>query len=40
MYEKVKDFAKELEINIAKVGAIKKSKWKRLVKYKMINKID
>ena len=40
MYERVKDIAKELEINIAKVGAIKKSKWKRLVKYKMINKID
>ena len=40
MYEKVKDIAKELEINIAKVGAIKKSKWKRLVKYKMINKIE
>ena len=40
MYEKVKDIAKELEINIAKVGAIKKSKWKRLVKYKIINKIE
>ena len=31
---KVKDIAKELEINIAKVGAMKKSAWKRLVKYK------
>ena len=38
MYERVKDVAKELEINIAKVGAIKKS-WKSLVKYKMKNKI-
>ena len=27
----MKDIAKELEINIAKVGAIKKSTWKRLV---------
>ena len=34
MYERVK----ELEINIAKVGEIKKS-WKSLVKYKMKNKI-
>ena len=40
MYERLKDFAKELEINIAKVGAIKKSTWKRLVKYKMKNKIE
>ena len=40
MYERVKDIAKELEINIAKVGAIKKSTWKRLVKYKMKNKIE
>ena len=38
MYERVKDVEKELEINIAKVGAIKKS-WKSLVKYKMKNKI-
>ena len=40
MYERVKDIAKELEINIAKVGTIKKSTWKRLVKYKMKNKIE
>ena len=37
---KVKDIAKELEINIAKVGAMKKSAWKRLVKYKMKTKIE
>ena len=40
MYERVKDIAKKLEINVAKVGAIKKSMWKRLVKYKMKNKIE
>ena len=40
MYKIVKDIAKELEINIAKVEAIKKSTWKRLVKYKMKNKIE
>ena len=40
MYERVKDIAKELETNIAKVGAMKKSTWKRLVKYKMKNKIE
>ena len=40
MYERVKDIAKELEINIAKVGAIKISTWKRLVKSKMKNKIE
>ena len=40
MYERVKDIAKELEINIAKVGAIKISTWKSLVKYKMRNKIE
>ena len=40
MYERVKDIARELEINIAKVGAIKKSTWKRLVKYKMKNKTE
>ena len=39
MYERVKDVAKELEINIAKVGAIKKY-WKSLVKYKMKNKMQ
>ena len=39
MHERVKDIAKELEINIAKVEAIKKSTWKRLVKSKMKNKI-
>ena len=38
MYERVKDIAKELEINIARIGTIKKSTWKRLVKYKMKNK--
>ena len=36
MYERVK----EIEINIAKVGAIKKSTWKRVVKYKMKNEIE
>ena len=40
MYERVKDIAKELEINIAKVWAIKESTWKRLVKHKMKNKIE
>ena len=40
MQERVKDISKELEINIAKVGAIKKSTWKRLVKSKMKNKIE
>ena len=40
MYDRVKDIAEELEINIAKVGAIKESSWKRLVKYKMKNKIE
>ena len=40
MYDRVKDIAEELEINIAKVGAIKESTWKRLVKYKMKNKIE
>ena len=39
MYERVKDIAKKLEINKAKVGAITKSTWKRLVKDKMKNKI-
>ena len=36
----MKDIAKELEVNIAKVGAMKISAWKRLVKYKMKNKIE
>ena len=36
----MKDIAKELEINLAKVGATKKSTWKRLVKYKMKNRIE
>ena len=40
MYERVKDIAKEPEINIAKAGATRKSTWKRLVKYKMKNKIE
>ena len=40
MYERVKDIAKELEINIAKVGVIKISTWKRLVKYNMKNKME
>ena len=41
MYERVKDIVKKkLEINIAKVGAITKSTWKRLVKDKMKNKIE
>ena len=40
MYERVKDIAKKLESNTAKVGAIKKSTWKRLVKDKMKNKIE
>ena len=42
MQERAKDIAKELEINIAKVkvGAIKKSTWKRLVNYKMKDKIE
>ena len=40
MYERVEDIAKELEINKAKVWAIKKSTWKRLVKHKMKNKIE
>ena len=37
IYERVKDIVKELAINRAKVGAIKKSTWKRLVKFKMKN---
>ena len=40
IYERVKDIVKELAINRAKVGAIKKSTWKRLVKFKMKNKIE
>ena len=40
MYERVKDIAKELEINIAKVGGIKKSTWKKLAKYKIKNKME
>ena len=40
MYERVKDIAKEPEINIAKAGATRKSTWKRLVNYKMKNKIE
>ena len=40
MYERVKDMAKELEINIAKPETTRKSAWKRLVKYKMKNKIE
>ena len=40
MYERVKNIAKKLEINIVKVGAIKTSTWKRLVKDKMKNKIE
>ena len=40
MYKRMKDIAKELEINIPKVGAMKISTWKRLVKYKMKNKLE
>ena len=40
MYGRVKYIAKKLEINKVKVGAIKKSTWKRLVKDKMKNKIE
>ena len=40
MYQIVKDIAKELEINTSKVGAVKKSTPKRLVKYKMKKKIE
>ena len=40
MYKRVKDIAKKLEINVAKVEAIKKSTRKRLAKYKMKSKIE
>ena len=40
MYERVKDIAKKLAINIAKVEAIKKSTWKRLTQHQIKNKIE